>query len=87
MLLVLKDYEDQELYEECALIRDALKEHRDKYSKLQPSEMLTPRHINEYESEHHQKMLHKFGIKTDDKAAKEKAKLIKLKLPVDGIKL
>lgn len=87
MLLVLKDYEDQELYEECALIRDALKKHRDEHSKFQPSEMITPKHINEYKSEKHQKILHKFGIKVDDKAAKEKAKLIKLKLPVNGIKL
>ncbi len=83
LLLVYKEYQDEELYEECAIIRDALKEHKDKYQNRFPADINIPTHISEYETSAHQAMLEKYNIVVEEKVAKEKAALIKLKLPIE----
>ncbi len=81
-LIVLKDYEDLSLFEECAIIRDALTEYKDKYSANFPEGLSFPMHISVYKEAAHQGVLEKMGITVDEKVAAQKAKLIKLNLPV-----
>lgn len=82
--MVLKDYENEELYEECAIIRDALIEFRDKYSSKFPKGLKFPTSVEEYQSKECQDVMKKLNI--EEKSAKEKATLIKLNLPVkDGL--
>lgn len=81
-LLVLKDYEDQELYEECAIIRDALKEYRDTDASKFPVGLSFPMHINVYNEKSCQDALKAMNIIVEEKTAKEKATFIKLNLPV-----
>lgn len=82
ILLVLKEYEDKELYEECAIIKNALEDYKDKYKTKIPKDVNFPTHISVYNGEKHQQMLRKFNIVVEEKFAKEKAKLIKIKLPI-----
>lgn len=81
-LMVLKDYEDEELYEECAIIKNALEEYKDKYQTQLPKEVVFPTHVNDYKGKAYQEMIQRYNITVEDKVAKEKATLIKLKLPV-----
>lgn len=83
-LLVYKEYEDKELYEECVIIRDALKEYKLKYTGKIFEGMSIPTHISEYESKEHQDTLKRLNIVVEEKTAREKATLIKLNLPVNG---
>jgi hypothetical protein len=81
-LIVLKEYEGLALFEECAIIRDALIEYKDKYSSNFPEGLNFPMHLSVYKDAEHQGILEKMGIVVDEKVAKEKATLIKLNLPV-----
>lgn len=81
-LLVLEEYEGKELYEECAIIRDAITEYRIKHGSELPRELIFPTSIKMYRGKAHQDMLEKLDIVIEDKLAKEKAKLIKINLPV-----
>lgn len=82
-LLVLKDYEEQELYEECAIIRDALIEYRDTDASKFPKELKFPMHITSYNEKSCQEVLESMDIIVEEKTAKEKATFIKLNLPVE----
>lgn len=81
-LLVLEEYEKNEFYEECAIIRDAIKDYRVKYDSKSPKDLSFPTSLEVYKGKEHQSMLKKFDIVVEDNLAKEKAKLIKLNLPV-----
>lgn len=81
-LLVLKDYEDAELYEECAIIKNALENYEVKYKSKLPKELIFPMHVSDYNSKPYQDMMRKLDITVEEKLAKEKATLIKLNLPV-----
>lgn len=81
-LLVLKDYEDSEMYEECSLIMDALKNYKVKHEDKLPEEVNFPMHISDYWSKPYQDMMKRLDITVEEKLAKEKATLIKLNLPV-----
>ena len=79
---MLKEYEDAEYYEECAIIRNALQDYKDKYANKFPKELNFPMHISEYKAKAHQDIMRKLDIVVEDKLAKEKATLIKLNLPI-----
>ena len=81
-LLVLKDYEDLEFYEECAIIRDALKKYKQKYESKFPKNLKFPMHLSMYNDNAFQKIMEKLNMTVEEKKAKEKAALIKLKLPI-----
>lgn len=81
-LLVLEEYEKTELYEECAIIRDALTDYKNNYRNQFPKEIKFPMHASEYRSKSCQDMLEKHNLTIEDKVAKEKATLIKLNLPL-----
>ena len=81
-LLVLEEYEKNEIYEECAIIRDALKKYKDKYESKFPNGLKLPMHASVYRGKKCQDMMEKYGIAVEEKEAKEKATLIKLKLPL-----
>lgn len=81
-LLVLKDYEDEELYEECAIIKNALDEYKTKYEKQLPKEVVFPTNITAYTGKQYQDMVRRCNIVVEEKVAKEKATLIKLHLPI-----
>ena len=81
-LLVLKDYEDSAMYEECAIIRDALLEYEEKYVSKFPEKIKFPMHLTAYQGKEHQDMLISMKIIVEEKVAREKATLIKLNLPV-----
>lgn len=83
-LLVLEEYEGDELYEECAIIRDALTEYRDKYKEKFPKDMVFPTSVVMYKDNKHQDMMNRLNIIVKEEDAKEKAKLIKLNLPLDN---
>ena len=76
--MVLKDYEDNEWYEECAIIKNAINE----YQKNLPESVEIPTHISIYRENKFQKMLEASNIIIEEKVAEEKATFIKLKLPV-----
>ena len=87
-LLVLKDYEEEEKYEECHIIKSALDDYN-KVSikgtineKLQDEEIQLPTHITEYYSDKFQKILTKYGIEVEEEDAKKKAKRIKINIPI-----
>lgn len=85
MLLVLDEYEKREYYEECAIIKEALDEHNSNFMKEVRSvskNIPFPTNLVDYESEKFQKILDKYGVVVTKKVAKEKATLIKLKLPI-----
>ena len=85
-LLVLKDYEESENYEECAIIKGALEDYKEKYSSKFPKDLKFPMHLSSYNDKGHQDMMKRLNIVVEEKTAKEKATLIKLNLPVeDGL--
>ena len=85
-LLVLEEYENSEMYEECAIIRDAIKEYQLEYGSKLPKGLSFPTSVEAYRAKAHQDMMKNFNIVVEESAAKEKAKLIKLNLPVkDGL--
>lgn len=79
-LIVLDEYEQDENYEECAIIKKAL----DEYNKTQfkVSKISSPTRLIDYKGEKFQNILKKHNIVVDEKHAQEKATLIKLKLPL-----
>lgn len=81
-LLVLEEYENKEMYLECALIRDAILDYKSKYESHLPKDLKFPTHISTYRGKEHQEMLTRFGINVEESFAIEKAKLIKINLPV-----
>jgi hypothetical protein len=81
-LLVLKDYEDTEQYEECAIIFSALVEFKSRYDNKIPTDVKFPTHLDMYNEKPYQDMMERLNIKIEEKSAKEKATLIKLNLPV-----
>lgn len=87
-LLVLKDYEEEEKYEECYIIKSALDDYNTFKikgiinDKIQEEEILLPTHINQYYSKTYQKILNKYGIEVEEEDAKKKAKRIKINIPV-----
>lgn len=85
ILLVLEEYTYLELYEECAFIRDALNEYKERYENKISKDMKIPTHISEYREKSHQDMLERLNIVVDEEVAKEKAELIKLNLPINGL--
>lgn len=92
ILLVLDEYVKKEWYEECAIIKKALDEYN--ITKVNTKKVnditgpiIFPTSLDGYNSEKFQKVLQQYNISVEEKAAKEKARLIKLKLPVNGIKL
>jgi hypothetical protein len=80
--LVLQEYEDQELYEECAIIKSAIEDYKSKYENKIPKEIGFPTQLSTYMSKEHQDTLKKYNINIEEESAKEKATLIKLNLPV-----
>lgn len=85
ILLVLEEYVSKEFYEECALIKEALDEYNEtKVKKNQHilGDILFPTSLEEYKSQRFQTVLKNYNIIVEDKQAKEKATLIKLKLPL-----
>jgi len=92
VLLVLEEYSNKELYEECAIIKKALDEYNSTKVGTQKISDITgpivfPTSLVGYNSKNFQKILKDYNIVVEEKSAKEKATLIKLKLPVNGIKL
>lgn len=88
-LLVLDEYEKKELYEECAIIKKALDEYNDTQVNTKKvtdivGKINFPTSLSKYNSQEFQKILQDYNIIVEDKSAKEKATLIKLKLPVNG---
>ena len=86
-LLVLEEYENKELYEECAIIKKALDEYNETKVNTEKVNKITgpitfPTSLRDYEGKNFQKVLESYNIKVEEKSAKEKATLIKLKLPV-----
>lgn len=87
-LLILKEYEDKEMYEECSIIKKALDEYNEikikgVVNKKMPFEDITlPTHISTYKTDKFQNLLRKYGAEVDEKEAKEKAQLIKINLPI-----
>ena len=81
-LLVLKDYEDEEYYEECAIIRDAITEYREKYASKLPKDLMFPISVSQYKNKSHQSLMNRLGLVVEENTAKEKATLIKLNLPL-----
>ena len=86
-LLVLDEYEGKELYEECAVIKKALDEYNNTKVNIETVNKLTgplifPTRLEEYKEGKFQKILQDYNIIVEEKSAKEKATLIKLKLPV-----
>lgn len=81
-LLVLKEYEDSELYEECAIIRDAITDYKEKYKKTLPTDLDIPTHVEQYLGDSHQNMMQRENMVVEEKVALEKATLIKLNLPI-----
>jgi hypothetical protein len=86
-LLVLDEYEGLELYEECAIIKKAL----DKYNKTKVNKPVVtqytgkiefPTKLSDYKNEKFQRILRGYKIEVKEKEAKDKATLIKLKLPL-----
>lgn len=85
ILLVLDEYEKRELYEECFFIKKALDEYNN--SKIKKHKNIIgpidfPTSISDYRKPSFQKVLEKGKIIVEEKLAKEKATLIKLKLPI-----
>lgn len=80
-LMVLDDYEKQEIYEECAVIRDAITDYMEKYKDKLPN-IKFPRHLSEYEGVEHQSLLESKNIIVENKFARDKARLIKIQLPL-----
>lgn len=92
MLLVLDEYVKKEWYEECAIIKKALDEYNITQVNTKKAQDITgpivfPTSLEGYNSKKFQSLLKKYDIIVDEKTAKEKATRIKLKLPVNGIKL
>ena len=87
-LLVLKDYEDKELYEECSIIKKALDEYNEIQikgvvaNKIPDEDIYLPTKLSSYKDEKFQAILKRYGAEVEEKVALEKAKLIKLNLPV-----
>lgn len=82
---MLKDYEDEEFYEECAIIRDAIKDYKEKYASKFPKELVFPVSVSQYKDKSHQSLMERLGLVVEEKSAKEKATLIKLNLPVNEL--
>lgn len=92
VLLVLSEYSNKEWYEECAIIKTALDEYNTtkvntKKIKDITGPIIFPTSLDGYKSQNFQKVLRDYNIIVGEKVAKEKATLIKLKLPVNCIKL
>lgn len=88
-LLVLEEYEGLELYEECAIIKKALDEYnRTRVNKVEVTkwtgDIEFPTKLSVYKSDKFQKVLEGYNIKVGSKEAKDKATLIKLKLPLNA---
>ena len=81
-LMVLKDYEDSEQYEECAIIMSALTKYKAEQNNKIPTDVKFPTHLDMYNGKPYQDMMKKLNIEIEEKSAKEKATLIKLNLPV-----
>lgn len=81
-LIVLKEYEDRELYEECGIIKKALIDFKEQYRDSIPKDIKFPMHLSEYQSRENQEFMLANKIKVDDKNAKETAKLIMLNIPI-----
>jgi len=80
--MVLKDYEYSEQYEECAIIMEALTEYKDKYKSSLPKNLKFPSSVEEYEGVGHQKLLEKLDITVGKRLAQDRARIIKLNLPI-----
>ncbi len=81
--MVLTEYEDLELYEECAIIKKALEEYESKYVKNKITEtIIFPFHLREYNSKAYQDQLLDLNIEVKKETARDKATLIKLRIPI-----
>lgn len=92
ILLVLEEYSRKEWYEECAIIKAALDEYNLTKVNIKKVNDITgpiifPTSLDGYKEKKFQDVMKKYDIVVEEKIAKEKATLIKLKLPVNGIKL
>lgn len=85
ILLVLDEYVSKEFYEECIIIKEALDEYNEtkvKKNKHLIGDIIFPTNLTEYKGLKFQKQLLDSNIVVEDSQAKEKATLIKLKLPL-----
>lgn len=81
-LLVLDEYEKEERYEECAIIRDALKKYKKRFDNKFPKGVSFPTSMDMYRSRENLDLMKRLNISIDYKSAKDKAKLIKINLPI-----
>lgn len=81
-LMVLKEYEGKELYEECAVIKNALEEYRDRYIEELPKNVVFPLHLSVYKSKKYQDKMKELDIEIKQDVLEDKANLIKLHLPI-----
>lgn len=81
-LLVLKEYEDKELYLECNIIKKALEEHRDKVKDKFPLGFDFPLRLETYNNEKNRSLLLEHDLLVDEKSAEKRARIIKSNLPI-----
>ena len=82
-LIVLKEYEESQLFMECSIIKKALDEHKEKAIDSLPAGLkIYPTNLEMYNSKEIKDFFTKNNLSVNEKSALNKAKLIKANLPV-----
>ena len=79
-MLLLDEYEKNEMYEECKIIKDALDDYFEAYGQSLAKDVMLPTNMAMYLSEKNQDMLKKYNINIDEAVARENAIKIKKEL-------